>query len=714
MNSDDRRWIVDAFERITAVSAATSESKEAIREIASQLLNVRQRIDALSIIAAQIGVHGGIAPEYLIARRPELANGNFMSHGYMGFNYNSVLNSIASWNTSQERLAHFDRYDEWFRAHGRGISIIVPSYNDCRFLARCLISLKRVRDEYGSVRVIVADDCSTSPEHIAFLDRIEHEGVLVVRNSVNGGFARNVNSALALVGDEDFVLLNSDTEAEGLWLEALQYGCYASDSGIVGAKLLYPDRRIQHAGVHRNTAAPSWFDHYHRGQSEFFGPACVPSYQLAVTGACLYVSNRAFKKLGVLDPNFPMAFEDVDYCMRSWAAGERVLYYPYARLLHHESPTRGRTQGTREIASQKYFWQKWRAAFDERPRGEAGSTRDPDIVYVLEDTGIAGGHRNIFDHVNLLISSGLVVEVWSLSDHPEWFDLKTQVRRFSSFSELTNALAPLSSIKVATWWNTAEAVWLGSRIHGHCAYLVSDIESSYYVDDPFMQAKVLASYKFDFRFFTISKWDQDQLAKLGIKSDIVSCSVDSSKFRPLGIEKRPDVIMAPGRRNNLKNFEFTLMAWMTLGEDRPYLWMYGGEPDIADFLDRTRYFYKPSDEYLNRMINEATAFVLTSRHEGFALTILEAMSAGTVVITTDCHGNRDFCTDGENCLIVQDGDYSGLTSAIRRVMQDADLRARLTAGGFATARRFSQAAMQRQLLDFFTSFSGMSFIQNTV
>jgi glycosyltransferase involved in cell wall biosynthesis len=220
-----------------------------------------------------------------------------------------------------------------------------------------------------------------------------------------------------------------------------------------------------------------------------------------------------------------------------------------------------------------------------------------------------------------------------------------------------------------------------------------------------MRARVLSSYKSDFRYFTISKWCQTQLAKLGIKSEIVWCSVDRTKFRTLSLQKRSDVLLTPGRRNNLKNLPFTIKAWAALGEARPLLWMYGSEPDLADFENRTRYFYEPDDTYLNRIINEASVFVLTSRHEGFALTILEAMSAGTPVITTDCHGNRDFCEDGVNCLIVRDGDYVGLTAAIRRIMSDGDLRTRLIAGGLATADRFSPRAMQRQLLDFFASVS---------
>ena len=701
MTPSERLWIIDAQERGAAVAAKVSESAATIAALEAKLADMRDRMEALSCFVASLAGEAGLCLTKPPGAVPTLADGDFISAAHQEFDYDRVLESTASWDTRQERIRGFDRYDAWFRAHGRGVSIIIPSYNDHPILERCLTSLARLREAYSSVRIIIADDASPSPEHHAFLDRVEGDGVMVIRNRANLGFAGNVNSALAFTGEEDVVLLNSDVEAEGFWLEALQYAAYASNSGIVGAKLLYPNRTLQHAGVHRNPAAPAWFDHYFRGQDEFFGPACVPSYQLAVTGACLYITNAALGAIGHLDPAFPMAFEDVDYCLRAWQAGLRVLYYPYARLVHHESLTRGREQGPRELASQDHFWSKWHASFDRANRVAADDC--PDIVYVLEDTGIAGGHRNVFDQVNLLIEAGYDVRVWSLAAHPAWFDLRTPVRRFTDFAALSAALAPLACVKVATWWNTAEPVWLASVKNGEAAYLVSDIEASYYVDDPFMRAKVLASYKFDFRFLTICRWNQEQLRKLGIQSHLVSCSVDSAVFRPLPVPRREDVVLAPGRRNHLKNFQFTLKAWLSLGRDRPALWMYGGEMDVADFLERTRYFYKPSDEHLNRLINQAGAFILTSRHEGFALTILEAMSAGTPVITTDCHGNRDFCSDGENCLMVKDKDHAALTVAIRRMLQDAGLRDRLVEGGLQTARSFSRTAMQAQLVEFFAA-----------
>ena len=139
--------------------------------------------------------------------------------------------------------------------------------------------------------------------------------------------------------------------------------------GIVGGKLLYPDGRIQFAGTVRNRDAPQWFDHRYRFKPEDWGPAAIPGPVLAVTGACMYVRRELIDRAGVLDESYPMAYEDVDWCLRCWHAGLRVLYFPGATLVHHESVTRGTQVGERELASQWRFWERGNAHVSAHRRG---------------------------------------------------------------------------------------------------------------------------------------------------------------------------------------------------------------------------------------------------------------------------------------------------------------------------------------------------------
>ena len=152
------------------------------------------------------------------------------------------------------------------------------------------------------------------------------------------------------------------------------------------------------------------------------------------------------------------------------------------------------------------------------------------------------------------------------------------------------------------------------------------------------------------------------------------------------------MVLAIGRSHPLKNLSLTIEAWRALCARReharlPELCLFGIEPEVAEGED-VRYVASPSDERVNELFNEAAVFVQTSSHEGFALPPLEAMATGGAVVCTDAHGNRDFCVDGENCLM-PDADVDAVSEAIARVLSDGELRARLGEAGMRTAQRYT-------------------------
>jgi GT2 family glycosyltransferase len=577
----------------------------------------------------------------------------------------------------------------WYREHGRPVSVVIPSFCDGERVATLVQSIRKTVPR-GMVEIVVADDAS-GPEHIAVLRRIA--GIEVVEGRENAGFAVNVNRGLrAAAEDRDVVVLNSDVEARPGWLACLQYAAsQEQDVGIVGAQLLYPDGRIQFGGTVRNLGAPEWFDHRYRFKPEGWGPACQTGPVLAVTGACMYVRREVIERVGLLDEGYPMAYEDVDWCLRAWQAGFRVLYFPAARLVHHESVTRGTDVGERELASQRLFWERWGDFFDARPvRTESGALR---VVYVTEDTGVGGGHRDIFEHLNRLQERGHEVALYTLGQPPEWFPLRVPVHSFEFYDELIDALAGLDSIKVATWWNTAAPVWRASVLHGIPVYFVQDIETSYYPDDESARHAVLDSYKHEFRYMTISSWNRERLRELGLDAELIPPGIDLETFRPLdGVRRREDVVLALGRSNPLKNLPLTIDAWRALpvsadtGE-RPELCLFGIEPELAD-EPGISYVRSPSDEQVNELFNQASVFVQTSTHEGFALPPLEAMATGGAVVCTDAHGNRDFCVDGENCLMPEPH-VAAVSAALARLLGDRELRERLGLAGMSTAKDYA-------------------------
>ena len=575
------------------------------------------------------------------------------------------------------------RARRWYRDRGRPVTVVLPTYGDPGVTIKCVRSLRRTTRR-GRVRIIVCDDGS-APEHQRRLRGLR--GAEVILGDEQLGFARNANRGLR-AATTDVVLLNSDIVAHRGWLEALQQTAYAAaDIGFAGSKLLYPDGRIQSAGSHRNLGAPEWFDHRYRFQEAGYGPANVPGPVLVTTGACMYVKRAAIERIGVLDDRYPMAYEDGDWCLRAWEAGLKIVYAPASELTHLESVTRGMEVGERERISQERFWAAWGEWFDARDvRTEDGRLR---VVYVTQDTTVGGGHRDIFEHLNRLAERGHDARLFTTGDGPpDWFDLRVPVRTFPDYRALSDALAELDAIKVATWWATAIPVWLASVRRGIPAYFVQDIETSYYPRWEEMQSRVADSYRHEFRYMTISEHNRAGLRDYGVPAELVAPGVDLETFRERpDVTRRDDVVLVLGRANPLKNLPLTVDALARV--DAPHeLWMFGVEPQVGRRHGADRYVDSPSDDEVGRLYAQAGVFVQTSRHEGFALPPLEAMAAGCPVVCTDAHGNRDFCVDGENCLMPEPTPEA-VAAAIERVLTDPGLRARLVEDGRRTAARFS-------------------------
>jgi GT2 family glycosyltransferase len=572
----------------------------------------------------------------------------------------------------------------WYREHGRPVCIVIPSYRDAEHVARLVASIHKTVP-IGLARVIVADDASGA-EHVAALRAIE--GVEIVEGQSNSGFAANVNRGLQAADQAlDVVVLNSDMEARPGWLACLQFAASQEDDvAIVGGRLLYPDGRIQFAGTARNLGAPEWFDHRYRFKPADWGPAAIGGAVLAVTGACMYVRRAAIERIGLLDERYPMAYEDVDWCLRAWQAGMRVMYFPGASLYHYESQTRGTDVGERERESQRVFWERWGEFFDARDvRTAEGKLR---VVYVTEGTGVGGGHRDIFEHLNRLAERGHEVALYTLGEQPDWFELRVPVHSFEFYDELVEDLARVDAIKVATWWNTAMPVWYASVLRGIPVYFVQDIETSYYPDDESVRHAVLDSYRPEFRYMTISGWNRERLQELGLDAELIPPGIDLETFRPRPeVERRADMVLALGRTNPLKNLPLTVDAWRALPEPRPELCMFGIEPELA--TDRgMRYIQSPSDEQVGELFSQATVFIQTSTHEGFCLPALESMATGGAVVCTDAHGNRDFCADGENCLMPE-ATREAVSAALERLLGDGELRERVGRAGIETAAEFA-------------------------
>ena len=592
---------------------------------------------------------------------------------------------------------------KWYKRYGKSVTIVIPSYNDLPLLKRCLKSIKETTN-FVKVKVVIVDDYCKE-ENSKKLRELQNKHIKVIFRKSNGGFSKAVNTGMKSVDSGDIILLNSDTVAQHGWIESLQFAArkYDKKNGIVGPKLIYKNGLIQSAGSFHHRQEQEWFDHYYKNKPGNTPEANVPQHTIAVTGACMYIKREVIDKIGYFDEKFGMAFEDVDYCLRAWKAGFRCFYAPTAKLIHLESATRGKKQGKREKDSQKYFWEKWGSFLYKRNvRNSKGKLK---IIYVLNDTGLAGGIRMVFDHLNRLKERGHDVELYSLGKDPTWFDLKVPHKSFKNYEELTEELSRHDAIKVATWWETGKWVWLGSIKKGIPSFFIQDLESSYYKDDPVMQATVISGYKPEFSYFTTSISNIENFAKIGVQSAKIECGIDGKTFYiKEGIERDDNTLLAVGRKHYLKNFKMTYKAWLKM-KNKPKLVLFGFEPDVVPQQKLVTYHYIPSDEQINDLFNEATVFVQTSVHEGFCLPPLEAMAAGAPVIMTDSNGNRDYMKDGVNCLEVRQNDPNDLKEKLEKLFSDKKLQEKLRKNGLKTAAEYDWPVIIDKLEKYFSSLA---------
>ncbi len=238
-----------------------------------------------------------------------------------------------------------------------GVSIVVPVHGRAALTRRCLDTLLAtlLARPPAAFEVIVVDDAST--DGTPALLRSYGEAIRRVTLMRNRGYAGACNEGAAIATHDTLVFLNNDTEPWHGWLEALlAYAAAHPAAAIVGAKLLYPNGTVQHAGV---AIGQDGYPHNLYAGLPADHPAANRSRRLqAVTGACMLVRRAAFERAGGFDVAYRNSLEDVDLCLRLGEAGSEVHYCHEAALTHLESASRGRAQ--RFEASVARYRERWR------------------------------------------------------------------------------------------------------------------------------------------------------------------------------------------------------------------------------------------------------------------------------------------------------------------------------------------------------------------
>lgn len=224
-------------------------------------------------------------------------------------------------------------------------SIIILTKNNSAILSKCIESILE-KTSYENYEIIVVDNDSDEPQEKEYLAIIsENPAINVVENTIHFNFSELNNWAAEKAHGDILVFLNDDMEViSEEWLSELVSHSLRPKIGPVGAKLIYPDGYIQHAGIILGVGgiAGHAFKFLHYLNPGHIGRAGIIQNYSAVTAACMAIRKQVFEELGGFDQeNFSIAYNDVDFCLRAWGKGYRTVYTPHATLYHHESASRG-------------------------------------------------------------------------------------------------------------------------------------------------------------------------------------------------------------------------------------------------------------------------------------------------------------------------------------------------------------------------------------
>jgi GT2 family glycosyltransferase len=247
------------------------------------------------------------------------------------------------------------------------VSLIMPTRDGYELIRRCVESIYE-KTSYRKFELIIVDNGSTEERVLQYFDLLAREKrARVIKYSKPFNYSAINNFAVGQAQGQIIGLINNDLEViTEEWLEEMVSHVVRPEIGAVGAKLLYPDNTLQHAGtiLGLGGVAGHWFKRFPNGYAAQFNRPNLVQNLSAVTAACLLVRRSIYESVGGLDENeLKVAFNDVDFCIKVRQNGYRNLYTPFAVLYHHESASRGldntpekRARFAHEISVMKQRW----------------------------------------------------------------------------------------------------------------------------------------------------------------------------------------------------------------------------------------------------------------------------------------------------------------------------------------------------------------------
>ncbi len=277
------------------------------------------------------------------------------------------------------------------------ISILIPTRDKSELLQACLNSIFE-KTTYANFEILIIDNGSVEEKTLNLFEawqKREPARFRVLRLDIPFNYSVLNNQAVKAAKGELILLLNNDMEViTPEWLEEMAGQALRPSIGAVGAKLLYPDDTLQHAGVILGIRGVAGHGHKYANAAEqgYFGRLLVVSNYSAVTGACLMVKKQLFEAVGGLDETLQVAFNDVDFCLKLQRMGLYHVVLPHVQLYHHESKSRGQEDTPekmqRFLSEVEFMEKRWGSILANDP------CYSPNLSLDKEDFSIAVPPRN--------------------------------------------------------------------------------------------------------------------------------------------------------------------------------------------------------------------------------------------------------------------------------------------------------------------------------
>ena len=251
------------------------------------------------------------------------------------------------------------------------ISIIIPNKDHKKDLKRCIKSI--LKSTYKNYEIIIVENNSKEKNIFKYYKKLEKNPNIKIEKCEMSifNYSKLNNYGASKASGEYFVFLNNDTKIiTNNWLETIISNCQREEIGAIGAKLIYKNKRIQHAGVVLNLTGTAGHVNWNEKENNpgYLGRIMIQQNVSAVTGALLGVSKKVFEEVKGFDETFPISYNDVDFCLKIQDTGKLITYNPYIVAYHYESQSRGyedtEEKQKRLKKEESKLKKKWKKYFD--------------------------------------------------------------------------------------------------------------------------------------------------------------------------------------------------------------------------------------------------------------------------------------------------------------------------------------------------------------